>query len=153
MTIPFSVEQIAEGDSIELKFSGAINEDFIYDELVQNKFSKYIFDLNKVSLLNSCGIREWVKFLKELGDNVSLTYRNCPQMVVLQMNMVKGFLTENATVESFYAPYFNEDDDEEVKILLNTSEIIDGKAPEKKSDSGSVLEFDGVEETYFRFLK
>ena len=69
------------------------------------------------------------------------------------MNMVKGFLSENAKVISFYAPYYDEEADEEVKVLLKTDQIIDGKAPLMKNDNGDELEFDGIEATYFKFLK
>jgi len=135
------------------KFSGSINEDFTYKNLIGDASAKYIFDLEGVTLLNSCGIREWIKFINELPENSQLEYHNCPTVVVLQMNMVKGFLTANAKVASFYAPYYDEEADEEVKILLTTDQVVDGKAPQIKNDDGEELEFDGIEATYFKFLK
>ena len=133
-------------------FEGAINEDFTFSNLLGENSKKYIFNLEKVSLLNSCGIREWIKFINQLPKDAKLEYHNCPTVVVLQMNMVKGFLTQNSKVVSFYAPYFDEEADEEVKILLNSDQIQDGKAPVMKNDAGEELEFDGIEATFFKFL-
>lgn len=149
----FDVNIETQGDTKIYNFSGAINEDFTFGGLLEGSASKYVFNLERVSLLNSCGIREWIKFIGQLPKEAELEYHNCPTVVVLQMNMVKGFLSENAKVISFYAPYYDEEADEEVKVLLKTDQIIDGKAPEMKNDNGDELEFDGIEATYFKFLK
>lgn len=149
----FDVSVDSTPEVTTFKFSGSINEDFTFKNLIGERSSKYIFDLESVSLLNSCGIREWIKFINELPEDSELEYHNCPTVVVLQMNMVKGFLTSNAKVVSFYAPYYDEEADEEVKILLTTEQVVDGKAPEIKNDAGEELEFDGIEATYFKFLK
>ena len=150
--LDLTIETKKEDNKLTFSFIGSINEDFTFEDLISEQSEIYIFDLEKVTLLNSCGIREWIRFLDKLGPQVKLIYRNCPPVVILQMNMVKGFLTENASVESFYAPYYDEDNDEELKVLLKTDEISENKAPEKLSKSGKPLEFDGVEATYFRFL-
>tara|TARA_B100000925_G_C22010930_1_gene476383 strand:- start:2803 stop:4056 length:1254 start_codon:yes stop_codon:yes gene_type:complete len=149
----FDVSIDSSPELTTFRFSGSINEDFTFKSLIGETSSKYIFDLEGVTLLNSCGIREWIKFINELPAESQLEYHNCPTVVVLQMNMVKGFLTSNAKVTSFYAPYFDEEADEEVKVLLTTDQIVDGKAPPIKNDAGQELEFDGIEATYFKFLK
>ena len=72
------------------------------------------------------------------------------------MNMISGFFTKNSTVTSFYAPYFIEDLDEERQMLLRTDEIKDFKAPTMTATvDGETynLDFDAIEEQYFRFLK
>ena len=145
------VEQSEDNGKTKLSFSGSIDEDFKFDTISIDK-DDVIVDFEEITLLNSCGIREWIKFVTSLGGSKKITYVNCPSVVVMQMNMVKGFLSENAQVESFYAPYYDEDLDEEVKILIKSADVVDGKAPEVKSDSGKPLEFDGIEKTYFKFL-
>ncbi|MEK6624565.1 MAG: hypothetical protein AABY86_06340 [Bdellovibrionota bacterium] len=135
-----------------VKISGPIDEDFVYDEILKSPANKYILDLEDVTVLNSCGIREWIKFLSALGTACQVVYRNCPQMVIYQMGMVKGILCSNATIETFFAPYFDEEADKEVKILLTLDEVKHGKAPSKKGEHGQELEFDALEESYFRFL-
>ena len=147
-----TIETKTEDDQLIYTFTGAINEDFTFGHLLEQKASTHIFDFDSVSLLNSCGIREWIRFVEQLGNEVKIIYRNCPPIVVLQMNMVKGFLSDNATVESFYAPYYDDENDRELKVLLHSDEIKELQAPKKLNDAGKPLEFDGVEATYFRFL-
>jgi hypothetical protein len=69
------------------------------------------------------------------------------------MNIVAGFIHPNGRIESFVAPYYDETNDEEIKILLTPEEIKDGKAPLKTNDAGEALEFDEIELQYFNFLK
>lgn len=142
------------GDERKLSFQGVIDEEFSFNQLKGNA-SKYLVDFKGLKGINSCGIREWIHFVEGLGGNVKIEYYNCPQVVVQQMNMVSGFLTSNAEVKTFYAPYFCEESDEEKLILLKAEQIIDGKAPElsHEVDGEKVeLEFDAIEEQYFKFL-
>lgn len=146
----------ADGDNRLLSFTGVIDEMFDYSELILNPGKLYKMDLNEVKMINSTGIREWIRFIEKLGPAVSIHYFNCPQIVIQQMNMVAGFLTSNAKVVSFYAPYFCEDTDEEEHVLLNASEIVNFKAPKHTSTHDGVeveLEFDAIEDQYFKFLK
>ena len=148
----FSVETTENNGCVTFSFKGAINEDFTFDNLLGHESEKYKFNLEEVSLLNSCGIREWIKFINQLPSASTLEYHNCPTVMVLQMNMVKGFLTDNAKVISFYAPYYDESKDEEIKVLLTADQVQNNQAPEIKNDDGEELEFDGIEATYFKFL-
>ena len=107
-------------------------------------------------MINSCGIREWIRFIEFLGSTVNLEYINVPQIVIQQMNMISGLLTKNAKVTSFFAPYFIEDLDEEKQILLNSADIVDFKAPVINTNIDGTdynLDFDAIEEQYFKFLK
>ena len=140
-------------DKLTVEFSGAIDEDAQFDAIGGLKANEYVFNFERIQMINSCGVREWINFLEKVDSGAKVTYVNCPQIIVEQMNMVHGFLREGASVESFYAPYFDEDKDEEKKILLKASDVKGGKAPVMKSDSGAELEFDAIEEQYFRFLK
>lgn len=147
--------EIVDSESTRtLVFDGVIDEDFTYSQLKCDS-SKFVVDFDNLNGINSCGIREWINFVESLGDSVEIEYNNCPQIVIQQMNMVSGFLTKNAKVIDFYAPYFCEETDEEKMILINASEVINGKAPEKtlEMNGDSVeLEFDAIEEQYFKFL-
>ena len=146
----------ADGQSKIISFTGDIDEDFDFADLLKEPVKTYKFDLNEVSMINSCGIREWIRFVEALGSSVVIEYYNCPKIIVQQMNMVSGFLTTNASIKSFYAPYFCEENDEEKQVLLQSNQIINLKAPKVTTtvDGQEVeMEFDAIEDKYFKFLK
>lgn len=140
-------------DYIEAHLDGIIDEDSSFDKIKSLGLKKYIFDFEKVKLINSCGIREWIKYLDEL-KNVEIVYRNCPQIIIEQINMVHGFIKKGTVVESFIAPYFCEECDDEKKVLLKSSEVINFQAPPKKCMKCSKeLEFDAIPKQYFAFIQ
>lgn len=148
--------QIEENDSLKtLTFIGSIDEEFDFKDLISDA-TQLIVDFKGLKMINSCGIREWINYIEKQGSNTKIIYINCPQIIIQQMNMVSGFLTENAEVKSFYAPYYCEDSDEEKMILLESQNITDGKAPvitQEVNGENVELEFDAIEEQYFKFLK
>lgn len=146
------IDKKTEDGKLFVELDGIIDEDVNFDGILNAKQKEYIFNFDKITMINSCGIREWINFLEKLG-NVKTIYRRCPQIVIEQMNITQGFLGKNSKVESFYAPYYCEKTDMEKKVLLKTSDIKNGKAPLIKNDQGDEMEFDAIEEQYFGFLK
>jgi anti-anti-sigma regulatory factor len=144
------------GDSLVIHIEGSINEDLVIEKAAELKHAHIIFDMQKVKMINSCGIREWIRMLDQHGTEAKFEYVNVPQIVIQQMNMISGFLTKNAKVNTFYAPYFIEDLDEERQVLLKADEIKDFKAPKMSATVDGTeyeLDFDAIEDQYFRFLK
>ncbi|RPJ75645.1 MAG: hypothetical protein EHM20_08610 [Alphaproteobacteria bacterium] len=140
------------GDEVHVEFSGVIDEDAVFDKIQNLKMAKCFFDFGKVSMINSCGIREWIKYLQGL-NGADIVYLNCPQIIIEQVNMVHGFIRKGAVVESFFAPYFCASCDTEKKILLKSADVINSKAPSAQCNTcGSELEFDAIEKQYFSFL-
>ncbi|MCK5882833.1 MAG: hypothetical protein KAG61_04030 [Bacteriovoracaceae bacterium] len=141
-------------DELIIHFIGQMDEDADFKKLLDIKASRFVFDFNKIGLLNSCGIREWISFLEGIPGDVQVTYKNCPQIIIEQMNMVHGFIKEGAKIETFYAPYYCEDCDSETKVLLQTENITEFHAPKINCDKCSKeMEFDAIEAQYFNFLK
>jgi len=142
------------GDQTTVQLTGVIDEDADFSKIKNLESTKIVFDFQKVSMINSCGIREWIQYLVGLGTNSQIIYVNCPQIIIEQINMVQGFIPKGAKVESFYAPYFCEDCDKEVKMKINSADIQSFKAPKCKcGDCGAEMEFDAIEAQYFNFLK
>lgn len=140
------------GDEAYIALEGIIDEDSVFDKIKALKLATYIFDFDKVGMINSCGIREWIKYLQEI-DNAKISYVNCPQIIIEQVNMVHGFIRKGITVDSFYGPYFCTNCDTEKKILLKNVEVINFKAPAKQCNTCKAdLEFDAIEKQYFSFL-
>lgn len=151
------LEKSESGGKTIFKLSGSINEDSKFDEGDFVGLKEVILDLNEIIEINSCGVREWTKWISYAVHLTSLSYINCPKVIVNQINMVTGFLPKNATVDSLYVPYYCASSGNEKMILfsrgreftdteLNPPSIIDDA-------SGEEMEMDIYEEKYFRFLR
>lgn len=148
------IESTLNDNILDLKFIGQIDEDADFTKVDLTLSSSIIFDFAQVTLLNSCGIREWITFIDKIPATTQVIYRNCQQIIIEQMNMVHGFIKKGAMVESFYAPYYCAQCDKEHKILIHTSQVIQGKAPTSPCPKcQGELEFDAIESQYFNFLK
>lgn len=148
----YNIQLSNVGSILKLVVSGQVNENFKFDNLELSGAPTVHIDLDGINLMNSSGVKRWFKFIEAIPAESDIIYQKVPPIIVTQMNIVEGFLSNNATVESFYAPYFDESKDQEVKKLLKPSEIVNKKAPIIKNEDGDELEFDALEETYFKFL-
>ncbi len=148
----YTISTSNEGSALKLSVKGQVNENFAFDDLDLGGAGTIHLDLEGITLMNSSGVKRWFKFIEAIPATTKIVYQNVPPIIVTQMNIVEGFLSPNAEVETFYAPYFDEENDEEVKKLLKPSEVKDKKAPTFTNDGGEELEFDALEETYFKFL-
>lgn len=154
----FNAEKKEEGSKLIFQFSGHIDEDAQFSGLDFGSANEIKIDLEKVSAINSCGIREWIKWIRTAPSSSKIVYSNCPKVIVDQINMVAGFLPDNAKVESFYVPYYSEDSGNEKMVLFREGNEFSGgdvKAPEeiKDEETGDTMEMDVIEAKYFKFLK
>jgi len=145
-----------KGDSAEVKLSGVIDEDIDFSTHSLTNYRHLKFDLNDVKTINSCGIREWIKWLGTASGSQIQLYK-CPKVIIDQVNMVQGFLPANGQVESFYVPYFAEESGSEKNVLFESGQHYkDGQITppaEVKDDEGNPMEMDVIESKYFKFLK
>lgn len=153
----FQIEKRKDGENLVVTVKGSIDEDAVLASVGFDGAQVIHLDLDKVSSINSCGIREWIKWLKTAPPSSKIVYKNCPKIIVDQINMVAGFLPENGKVDSFYVPYFNESSGAEKMVLFRTgNEFRDGEVnppSEVKDDGGEPMEMDVIEAKYFKFLK
>lgn len=148
------IKMIEEANKLNVRFFGIIDEDAHFDKLIGKSAKKYFFHFGEVKSINSCGIREWVKYLNSLSLECEVYYEECPQNVIEQMGMVHGFIRDNATIESFFAPYFCEKCDQTYQILLKSTDVLKKMAPKKFClKDNSPLEFDAIDEQYFSFIR
>ena len=148
----FTISTSNEGSALKLTIVGQVNENFAFDDLDLAGADTIHLDLDGIVMMNSSGVKRWFKFIEAIPGETKIVYHNVPPIIVTQMNIVEGFLSPNAGVETFYAPYFDEENDEEVKKLLKPADVVDKKAPTLTNEGGEELEFDALEETYFKFL-
>jgi len=153
----FEITKQPEGANLVVRLSGGIDEDANFAPLDPGGSTNVIFDLEKVTAINSVGIREWIKWIKAVPPTVKLSLRKCPKIIVDQINMVAGFLPAGARIESFFVPYYSDASGSEKMVLFeNGKEFTDGQLntlPEIKDDGGEAMEMDVIEAKYFKFLK
>src|SRR6185312_6320787 len=154
----FGIAKQLEGAKLILKISGGVDEDANFQPVELGGANAVILDLSGVTAINSVGIREWIKWVKAFPTTVQLSVRQCPKIIVDQINMVAGFLPPGTRIESFYVPYYSESTGNEKMVLFeHGKEFKDGGAidfpAEVKDDSGEPMEMDVIEAKYFKFLK
>lgn len=162
--VDFKVQEKTEGDNLLLMFEGVIDEDVKFPVVDTSKFKKVFIDLKAVKSINSVGIREWLNWMKPLAEQAQLVFMKTPKALVLQMNMVEGFLPKNGFVKSFFVPFYCEACDKEEHVLFNVGQEVelspgnykvnfDVETAKLCTTSPCKMEMDASEAKYFQFLK
>lgn len=150
-------------DKFTVEMSGCIDENFAFPDLASvSKDQPIVLDLDKVEMINSLGIRSWVRWMKGLTANL-IILKNIPVNIVHQINMIAGFLPEKAKIESFYAPFYCDSCKGNFDVLLQRSRDFSPKTADKEAsinvDSerecelcGEEAELDAAEAKYFAFV-
>src|SRR6478672_1636367 len=143
-----------------VEFTGEIDENADFGELRRRLKGPVVFHLAEVRRINSCGVREWVNFVRDLPGVTELTFTHCSPQIVTQLNMIYNF-RGSAKVRSFMAPYVCETCNAEEEQLLDVATHfspggvgVDRLAlPEFKCEKcGGKMEFDDLPERYLSFL-
>lgn len=142
-------------DPTEVALVGDITEEANLTLLLEQlKGRKRIrFNLEKIERINSCGVREWINFIRPLSTESEVDLSRCSSVIVNQLNVFKDF-AGSAKVSSILVPYVCNGCNFEVSSLYLT---VPGQqpqiAPVKCPECGEDMEFDDVPEEYFAFLK
>lgn len=86
--------------------SGVINENSDFSPLLKET-SPLKIDFSGVQRINSVGVRSWMKFLSQWGDDKLLEYWECSVVIVDQLSIIgslRGVRKKVATVKSVYLP-------------------------------------------------
>lgn len=145
-----------QGDISWVKLSGVIDEDNELASLAEAVGGRTaVVDLGGVERINSCGVRDWVRWLGELeARRIRVVLIRCSPAIVAQINLVNNFLGA-AVVKSFHAPYFCPQCDAEKVLACEVEDF--GDPPHEPprcrcDDCDQVMEFDDLAESYFAFL-
>lgn len=144
------------GTQYSVSVFGVIDEDVDFNNYSLAGATRIDLKLGNIKSINSCGIREWIKWIGTAGS-AQVNYIECPKIIVDQINMVQGFLPTNGKIESFYVPYYNDESGSE-KIVLFTlgkeyTETSLTPPTDIKDADGNPMEMDVVEAKYFKFIK
>lgn len=143
-------------ETTTVTFSGEIDENADFSELRRSISGHVTFHLGGIRRINSCGVREWVNFVRDLPNVTTLVFTHCSPAIVTQLNMIYNFRGD-ATIRSFYAPYVCEACNMESDKLLDVaSQFGEGARAEVPAFScercGEPMDFDDLPERYLSFL-
>jgi anti-anti-sigma regulatory factor len=153
--LTWRVEALADG--LRVIFAGEIDENADFGALVVRPKGPLIFDLSAVRRINSCGVREWVSFLRALAAAgvTDLTFVACSPAIVTQLNMIYNFRGA-AKVRSFLAPYVCPRCDADEEKLLEVAVCFPGRRRQVPAFAcarcAAAMELDELPERYFSFL-
>lgn len=156
--MPFEVKQESVNGQNLLKFCGQIDEEAQFPP-AQGGTAPLVIDLKEVTAINSIGIRSWIMWFEAI-KGTPIQFLNCPKALVMQMNMVEGFLPESAEVLTMEVPFFCEECDREMEVLFTVGKEIRVVGDEIKLDfkaeelcgAECEIELDVNEKKFFRFL-
>lgn len=94
-----------EPDSILVKLSGHISEASDFEVLLENTASRVRSDLEEIERINSCGVREWVRFLRRLCHGRNVTLERCSVAFVRQTNIIFN-MQAKTRITSIMLPYY-----------------------------------------------
>ncbi len=139
-----------------VEFFGEIDENADFAELKRRLKGHVVFNMGEIRRLNSCGVREWVNFVRDLPGVTELTLTHCSPAIVTQLNMITNF-RGGAKIRSFLAPYACDACNHEEEKLLDVQAHFPDRdfhrVPEFVCEKcGSPLQFDDLPERYLSFL-
>ena len=149
---------------VKALFQGNLDEQAVIPPIDLGGKDTFVVDWQGLTHLNSRGIAKWVKWVDDFethNPGCKIVFKNCPQIVVNQMNTIKGFLPRRARVESFAVPFYSETTDQTEFVLYeeNRHFYVEGDKVEFKhpvdlisAQTGEKLELDVVPEKYFAFF-
>jgi anti-anti-sigma regulatory factor len=151
------IDTVDHGEVLVIHLDGVVNEDnrLMADASAHQK-RRIVVNSRNLHRLNSCGVRDWVRWIQELesrGNEVYLV--SCHPSVVSQINMVSNFCGARGKVLSFQAPYFCETCDAERLETFTATTLGPTLAPPPAlcAHCGEAMEFDDVPQSYFAFTK
>ncbi|MEI7973693.1 MAG: hypothetical protein WCH11_04930 [Bdellovibrio sp.] len=152
----FGIRQEMQADVLVLRLEGHFDEQASLPTLDPLLHPKIEMNFEKITLINSVGVRSWIKWVSDKQGKSKISYTHCPKIIVDQMNMVSA-LSKSGQVESFYVPYFCEASSTSVQFLFRRGKEFDEKTLRFPTqvpcpNGDSMAEIDVIEKTYFKFL-
>jgi hypothetical protein len=139
-----------------VEFAGEIDENADFSTLKRELRGDVEFQLAGITRVNSCGVREWVNFVRNLPHVSSLRFAKCSPAIVTQLNAIYNFRGP-ARIRSLLAPYVCE------SCVIEEYKVIDVHPRFPRASMvvpafncqrcGGPMEFDDLPERYLSFLK
>lgn len=147
-----------EDDWEVVTYIGPINEEseVHLSRVLENLGPKVKINFKQVSMVNSCGVRSWVNFMREAEENREISYRECTSEIVMQINMIPSF-RGRSLIESVYGAYTCDDCGHQENKLFESGKNMpaseeDDVDPPNCSKCGSEMEMEELEDEFFAFV-
>ena len=156
MALRVNIEKTDTGEQVW--FDGDINEDaeVTLIDLKSQLGPNCVFNLKNVSSVNSCGVRAWINFIRDVDKDREITLEECTPEIVSQINMIPNFKGASK-IHSVYSSYICESCDtqklvlfEEGKNLPKTSE--ESVEPVSCPNCSEEMEMEEIESEFFGWL-
>ena len=161
----FKFETTSEinGD-LTIRLIGDLNESAALPPIGTGNPRAYVrIDFSGLRYINSAGVGIWARWAKrEIASypDVKVEFVGCPKFAIDQINSVVGFCPPNATVHSFYLPFFCEESNESKDALFETLEVrVSGYGDDRRfalreilDSNGKKMEPDVSLAKFFKFL-
>lgn len=116
-----------------------------------------VFNFKNVSTVNSCGVRSWINFMRELQkSDRTIVFEECVPEVVMQINMIPSFKGK-AFIKSVYGSVTCDACGHEDKLLFESGKNLptspdQGIGEVTCSQCKAPMQLEEVEEEYFAFV-
>jgi len=146
-----------KGKKLHLRFVGSIDEDAALDKVKVSTDKSLVMDMGEVDSINSCGGREWVKWIRTVETKQQVEFVNCSSVFLDYANMIEGFVPSNGVIESFNVPYYCEACDHLSLRIFQSRDIRDHKSQIPNSipcdKCKNPAEVDVIVPVFLKFLK
>jgi len=127
-------------------------------QLLTKLGSKITFNFKAVASINSCGVRSWINFLRDVeAKSPEILFEQCTPEVVMQINMIPSF-KGSAKVVSVYGNFICDECGEEKEELFTEGvNLPSGENIELDTvacpSCGAEMELEEMEDEFFAFLE
>lgn len=155
MSVSWTLQPSPSGPTTVL-LVGSITEDVDLTPLIEvASSSRLVLDLHDIAQINSCGVREWIHFVRGLSqEGHPYSFVRCSPAIVRQLNMISNF-AGTAAIESVMLPYYcdNCSHEESRELPLGEGPLPNIEAVAACPVCGDELTFDDLAETYLSFAE
>ncbi len=156
MTIAINITN--DNDWEKVAYIGPINEEAEVHlaKIVGSLGPKVRISFQQVTMVNSCGVRSWVNFMRELCKGRTVEFVDCTSEIVMQINMIPSFRGD-AKIISVMGSYSCDGCGAQKSVLFEQGKNM----PKNDSDPveapvcsqcGETMEMEELEEEFFAFV-
>lgn len=130
-----------------------IDEDTIFPK-VDPSLSLVTFDLADLKMMNSSGVRTWIRWAKSIAGTAEIRLRNVPMMFLNLSSIIANIIVPSMVIESIRLDYVYDYSEETRSVFFERpSDRKPITIPHKISIEGRLFEFDGLVDRTFAQVK